>query len=227
MTGFRMSAAQIRRALDALAGSDADVARALAEVGYPEERRRPPGFATLLRVIVGQQVSVQAATTIYGRLSAAMDGDVRAQRLLRLRAAALRRAGLSRAKASYARGLARAIDRNELDLEALAVLPDDQAMLRIQSVPGLGPWSAQIYLMFSLGRPDVWPSADIGALRGLQRIKRLAERPSVRAGELLAERYRPHRSAMALLAWKCASRATAAPAAPLSPERRQRVRAPA
>jgi DNA-3-methyladenine glycosylase II len=221
MARFRMTASHIRRSLDAVAARDPDVARALAQFGYPEPRRRPEGFATLLRVIVGQQVSVQAATTIYGRLTAAMQDDMRPERLLRLRATSLRKAGLSGQKAHYARCLARAIDRAELDLPALAGLPDEQAIALIQAVPGLGLWSAQMYLMFSLGRPDIWPSADIGALRGLQCIKGLAERPTVKAGELLAEPFRPHRTAMALLAWKCASQKLAAPAVPLPPTRRR------
>src|SRR5687767_12652505 len=80
---YRLTAAHIRRALDTVAAADADVARALARVGYPDPRRRPQGFATLLRVIVGQQVSVRAATAIYGRLAAAMQDDVRPERLLR------------------------------------------------------------------------------------------------------------------------------------------------
>jgi len=226
MAADRMTAVHIRRALDAVAGSDRDVARALAQVGYPEPRIRPQGFATLLRVIVGQQVSVQAATTIYGRLAAAMHDDVRPERLLRLRATSLRRAGLSRAKMHYARCLARAIERRELELDALASLPDEQAMARIQAVPGLGLWSAQIYLMFSLGRPDIWPSADIGVLRGLQCIKVLPERPTMKAGDLLAEPFRPYRSAMALLAWKCASQKLATAEVPLPPPgRRQRTEA--
>lgn len=210
MPRFVLTAMYIRRGLDAIASEDADVARALGHVGYPEPRRRPHGFATLLRVIVGQQVSVAAATTIYARLSTAMREEVTAARLLRMREATLRKAGLSAAKARYARGLARAIDTGELDLAALARLPDDEALQKIQLVPGLGLWSAQIYLMFSLGRPDIWPRADIGALRGLQFIKRAPERLSPKHGELLAERYRPYRSAMALFAWKCA-RATALP----------------
>lgn len=204
MPSYLLNAPRIRRALDAVAEQDADVARAIAVLGYPEPRRRPQGFATLLRVIVGQQVSVQAASTIYARLVAAMHDEVTPECLLRMRTTSLRKAGLSQAKARYARELARAIDRGELAIDGLSRLSDEEALLQIQAVPGLGVWSAQIYLMFSLGRPDIWPSADIGALRGLQFIKRLAERPTPKHGDLLAERFRPHRSAMALLAWKCA-----------------------
>lgn len=229
--GYSLDASHIRRALDAVAQQDPDVARAIARVGYPEPRRRPQGFATLLRVVVGQQVSVQAATAIYARLAAAMDEEVTPERLLRMRTPSLRKAGLSAAKARYARELARAIERGELDIAALARLSDEEALLQIQAVPGLGIWSAQIYLMFSLGRPDVWPRADIGALRGLQFIKRLPERPSAKHADLLADRFRPYRSAMALLSWKCAGSAAllaAGPAEPLDPAIEQRsTRAPA
>ena len=95
--------------------------------------------------------------------------------------------------------------REELDLESLRALPDEEAMAQLQAVPGLGLWSAQIYVMFSLGRPDVWPHGDVGALRGLQKIKRLPERPSAGEATLLVAPMSPHRSALALLAWRCAN----------------------
>jgi DNA-3-methyladenine glycosylase II len=117
----------------------------------------------------------------------------------------LQRTGLSQAKVRYARALARALDRSELDLAGLARLSDDEAQLRLQAVPGVGAWSAQIYLMFSLGRPDLWPRSDIGLLRGLQRIDRLPTRPTPEEGERIAQRFSPHRSAIALLAWKQAA----------------------
>ena len=139
MAGYLLTARHIQRALDAAASDDADVARALTLVGYPEPRRRPPGFATLVRVIVGQQVSVQAASTIYARLSAAMQDDFTPERLLRMHEATLRKAGLSRAKAHYARSLARAIASEALAIDALAGMPDDDAMLQIQAMP----WRSQ------------------------------------------------------------------------------------
>ncbi len=204
MPPYRLSTRHIRKSLDALAAEHPDVRRALARVGYPAERRRAEGFETLLRIIVGQQVSVAAAAAIHGRLEEALKEDVSAAKLLRVRETTLQRAGLSRPKVRYARGLARAVRSGELDFEAIAALPDEEAMARIQAVPGLGPWSAQIYVMFSLGRPDVWPHDDVGALRGLQKIARLVERPTPEEGASRVAPMSPHRSAMALLAWRCA-----------------------
>ena len=204
MPPYRLSSRHIRRSLDAVATEDRDVRRALRLVGYPAERRRAEGFETLLRIIVGQQVSVAAATAIQSRLGEALKGDVSAAKVLRVRETTLQRAGLSRPKVRYARGLARAVRSGELDFEGIATLPDEEAMARIQAVPGLGPWSAQIYVMFSLGRPDVWPHDDVGALRGLQKMARLAERPTPEEGAVRVASMSPHRSAVALLAWRCA-----------------------
>lgn len=204
MARYRLTERHIRTALDAAGAVDADVARAVAAVGYPEPRRRPQGFETLLRVIVGQQVSIHAAASIYGRLMDALGEDRSPARLLRLRETTLKKAGLSRPKVRYARELSRALVDGTLDLEALPTLGDEDAMAQIQAVPGFGLWSAQIYVMFSLGRTDVWPKADVGLLNGLQKIKRLQERPSPAEGDALVEVLRPHRSAVALLAWKCA-----------------------
>ena len=205
MPGYRLSSRHIRRSLARVAAEHVEVQRALDLVGYPTERRRPEGFETLLRIIVGQQVSVAAATAIASRLEDALKGEVSAAKLLRVRETTLQRAGLSRPKIRYARALARSVRSGQLDFEEIAALPDAEVMTRIQAVPGLGPWSAQIYLMFSLGRPDIWPQDDVGALRGLQKMARLAERPTPREGAERVACMSPHRSAVALLAWRCAN----------------------
>lgn len=205
MARYYLSVRYIRKSLDALAEQDPDVKRALGIIGYPEPRRRPEGFGTLLRVIVGQQVSIHAAAAIHERLEKALKGDISADRLLRMREATLRKAGLSRPKIKYARCLARAILSGELDIEKLGALSDEEAMERIRTVPGLGQWSAQIYVMFSLGRPDIWPDGDVGAMRGLQRIKRLDQRPTPKEAAALVQSMAPHRTVVALLAWKCAN----------------------
>ena len=205
MARYRLSAPHIQKSLDAVAEGDPDVRRALGIVGYPEPRRRSEGFGTLLRVIVGQQVSIHAAAAIHERLEKALKGDVSTQRLLRMRETTLRRVGLSRPKVRYVRCLARAIQSGDLDIDNLGTLSDEEAMEQLQTVPGLGQWSAQIYIMFSLGRPDVWPDGDVGAIRGLQRIKQIDQRPTPKEAVALVQPMSPHRSAVALLAWKCAS----------------------
>ena len=202
---YQLTGNAIEKSLKTIAARDRNARRALEIVGYPEARRRPEGFETLLRIIVGQQVSVSAANAIFGRVLDSIGPDVSASRLLRLRESTLRKAGLSRAKCRYARELARTIREGELDLAALRELPDAEALEKIQVVPGLGRWSAEIYLMFSLGRPDLWPRGDVGAMRGLQIILNLELRPPAAEADVLAQRYSPHRTSMALLAWKCAN----------------------
>lgn len=202
---YQLTQKAIERSLKTIAACDGNVRRALEIVGYPEARRRPEGFETLLRIIVGQQVSVSAANAIFGRLLDSIGPDISTSRVLRLRESTLRKAGLSKAKCRYSRELARMIGDGELDVATLRELPDAEALDQIQMVPGLGRWSAEIYLMFSLGRPDLWPRGDVGAMRGLQKILSLELRPTPTEADVLAQQYSPHRTAMALLAWKCAN----------------------
>ena len=202
---YQLTNKAIKRSLDTVAARDRKVRCALEVVGYPEARRRPEGFETFLRIIVGQQVSVSAANAIYGRVTDALGHEVSVSRLLRLRESTLRKAGLSNAKCKYARALAQAIREGELDIAGLRELSDEEAMIQIQAVPGLGRWSAEIYLMFSLGRPDLWPRGDVGAMRGLQKIMEMEARPTPVEADDLAQEYSPHRTAMALLAWRCAN----------------------
>ena len=202
---YQLTQKAIERSLKTIAACDGNVRRALEIVGYPEARRRPEGFETLLRIIVGQQVSVSAANAIFGRLLDSIGPDISTSRVLRLRESTLRKAGLSKAKCRYSRELARMIRDGELDVATLRELPDAEALDQILMVPGLGRWSAEIYLMFSLGRPDLWPRGDVGAMRGLQKILNLELRPTPAEADVLAQQYSPHRTAMALLAWKCAN----------------------
>ena len=190
----------VRRALASAARTDADIAEALSAYGYPRSRRRDPGFATLLRIIVGQQVSTKAAASIFARLMDALGGEDPA-RLLRLRRTTLRKVGLSRAKTEYVRALATAIAREGLELSEFGALADDEVIERLTAIRGIGLWSAQIYLMFCLGRPDVWPRGDLGVLNGLQRIKGVDARPTPAQSEAMVACFAPKRSAIALLAW--------------------------
>lgn len=187
-------------ALQRLAETDADVARGLEQAGLPPLRYRPPGFATLLRIIVAQQVSLAAAASIWVRLEATCQ-PLEPERLLALSDDDLRAAGLSRQKQGYARSLARLMDQGELDLPALEALEDEAAVAHITRVKGLGRWSAEVYLLFSHGRPDVWPADDVGLMIGMERLKQLPERPTVRQMRALAEDWRPYRAAGARLLW--------------------------
>jgi DNA-3-methyladenine glycosylase II len=199
---FQLTRAHLKQALDEVARRDSDIAAALEQVGYPDERRgADPSFEQLLRIIVGQQLSVKAAETIFGRIDTAMDGDVQPHCLLGMSDERLRSLGLSRQKIVYARGLATAIMEDTLVPSALAGLPDAEVVEQITRLKGFGRWSAEMLLLFSLGRPDVWPADDLAIRAGLQQMKHLPERPSRRQADLMAEPWRPHRGALAIFIW--------------------------
>lgn len=199
-----LSATQLKASLDALAAAEPAFARGLERVGYPAPRIRPPGYATLLRTIVGQQVSVAAASSIWARLeqtAEAAGGDVGdPAHLTTLPDEALRAAGLSRQKISYARSLAGLVDTGALDLGALP--PDDEAAIAaLTAVKGIGRWSAEIYLLFAEGRPDIWPAGDLAVQIEVGRLLGLDARPAERVTRALAEGWRPHRGAAAIFTW--------------------------
>jgi DNA-3-methyladenine glycosylase II len=187
--------------IDRLAQVDADVARALERVGYPAPRHREPGFATLLRIMVAQQLSTKSAAAIWARLEAACGPAVTAAGVLALDEAAFRTAGFSRQKMAYGRSLAEAVAGGVLDLEALATMPEDDAITAISALRGFGRWSAEIYLLFALGRADIFPGDDLGLQAGMQKLKRLEARPNRKAMDVLAEPWRPLRGCGAVFLW--------------------------
>ena len=200
MPAREISGKRLQEALDHLAVSDGDLARALRLVGRPPPRRRPPGFASLLWIIVGQQVSTATANAIWQRLCA-VGGPPMAEGFLALSDEQLRAVGFSRAKMIYGRDLAASILAGRLDLEALAGMTDDEAIGSLTVVRGLGRWSAEVYLLFCLGRPDVLPADDLALLSAAQKVKGLAARPTAGALRVMAEPWRPWRSVAARLLW--------------------------
>jgi len=191
---------QLLTALDALAATEPAIAASLTRIGYPEPRIREPGYETLLRTIVGQQVSVAAAASIWRKLEAAVGKDIAPDALLNASDESLRAAGLSRQKASYARSLAEEVSSGRLDLNALP-RDDEEAIIALTQVKGIGRWSAEIYLLFAEGRPDIWPAGDLAVQVALGRLKGLAERPNEKLTRALAEDWRPHRGAAAIFLW--------------------------
>jgi DNA-3-methyladenine glycosylase II len=191
----------IATALDGLAERDDDIARTLREVGYPAPRVREPGFATFVNIIVGQQVSVAAATAIRARLDDAA-GPVTPKSLLALDDDALRAVGFSRRKIEYCRLLADDILAGRFDPDALDRLDDAGVMAAIVARKGLGRWSAEIYMLFALGRADIWPADDLAVIVAVQRLRNLAARPDRPAMERIAEDWRPWRGIVALLMWR-------------------------
>ena len=199
---YQLASADIAHALDALASDHERIARALAQVGYPEERRRDHSFATLARIIVGQQVSVAAAASITRKLVDTLGGDLTAASVLNSPEEDLRGAGLSRQKVGYMQSLATAEASGQLSLTKLPTLSDDEATAAITAIKGFGDWSAHMYLMFSLGRPDIWPVGDLAVREGFKRIQGLEDRPTAAQLKPLGEPYRPYRSALAMLCWR-------------------------
>lgn len=200
MTETRITEETLPEALAALSALDADFARALEEVGPPPLRHRPSGFATLLRIIVAQQVSLASAQAIWDRLEAACQ-PLAPEVLLALDDEALRGAGLSRQKQRYSRSLAELLASGELDLAAVEALDDEAAIAEITKVKGLGRWSAECFLLFSFGRPDVFPVDDVGLMIGAQRLKNLKKRPDAKKLTRLGKAWRPWRAVAARMLW--------------------------
>lgn len=191
---------QLRTSMDALAALEPGFAAALARVGYPEPRIRPRGYETLLRTIVGQQVSVKAAAAVWNRLEMLLGAGCAPDKLLTSDFDALRACGLSRQKQSYARSLAELVETGALDLHNLPA-DDESAIAALVAVKGVGRWSAEIYLLFAEGRADMWPAGDLAVQIEVGRILSLPERPSEKRTRELAEGWRPHRGAAAIMAW--------------------------
>jgi DNA-3-methyladenine glycosylase II len=179
--------------LDALAADHAAVERAIAQVGYPPSRRREHSFESLARIVMGQQLSVKAAATIAQRVDETVGGALQPKSLLTTAPDQLRAAGLSRQKIGY--------------LQSLPQLTDDEVEAAITAVRGFGRWSAHMYMMFSLGRPDIWPSGDLAVRVGFGRMMGWQDRPDENRVIHEGSVFSPHRSSLALLCWQFYSEA--------------------
>ena len=190
----------LSRSLNALAEREEAFARVLDVHGHPEPRASEPGVETLLRTIVGQQVSVQAARSMWNKLTAKFGQPVDLHALLAASDGEMREAGMSRQKAGYLRSLAGLVLSGELDLTHL---PDDdeEAISELIKIKGIGRWSAEIYLLFAEGRHDVWPAGDLAVQIEIGKLMGLDGKPSEKQLRELAEKWRPHRGAAAVLAW--------------------------
>jgi DNA-3-methyladenine glycosylase II len=208
--------ADLDAALEGLLAADARLAQVLAIAGRPPLRRRAGGFKGLATIIVSQQLSTASAAAIWGRLEAALDPfDHRS--LLRARSDKLKRAGLSMAKIRTLKALARAIDRGELDLPALAALPADDAHRALVALHGIGPWTADIYLLSCVGHADAWPAGDLALQEAARLAFALKTRPSVKQMGPIAEAWRPYRGVAAWLLWTYYRAVKGRDAAPIRP----------
>ena len=190
----------LHASLDALAEREVAFAKVLETHGRPEPRASDPGVETLLRTIVGQQVSVAAARSMWNKLADKFGQPVDLKTLLAANDEEMREAGMSRQKAGYLRSLAGLVLSGELDLAHLPV-DDDEAIAELIKIKGIGRWSAEIYLLFAEGRHDIWPAGDLAVQIEIGKLLGLEGKPSEKQLRELAEPWRPHRGAAAVLAW--------------------------
>lgn len=195
-----ISSKALRESLDAVARIEPAFAAALERAGYPEPRISERGYVTLLRAIVGQQVSIKAAAAIWTKLEAATGGCDDPVKVAAASEETLRAAGLSRMKVAYAHSLAEEAISGRLDFGRLPG-EDEEAIARLVRVKGIGRWTAEIYLLFAEGRHDIWPAGDLAVQIEIGRILGLPKRPTEKAIRALAEPWRPHRGAVAVFAW--------------------------
>ncbi|HEX5708458.1 MAG TPA: hypothetical protein VFX96_14240 [Pyrinomonadaceae bacterium] len=189
------------RALGELSRRDTDLARVVTEFGVPEMWEREPGFASLVFIMLEQQVSLASARAAYERLLTFLP-SLTPENFLRLDDATLRAAYFSRQKTVYVRDLARRIVAGELDLEGLAAKTDEEAREELMRVKGIGPWTADVYLLRALMRPDAWPAGDLALIIAAERVKRLPERPTFVRMEELGDLWRPWRAVAARILWQ-------------------------
>jgi DNA-3-methyladenine glycosylase II len=179
---------------------DADLAAVVERFGPPPLWRRETGFHTLVHIILEQQVSLASARAAYDRVLA-IASPLTPERLLEIDDATLKIAGFSRQKIVYSKGLAQALIEGSFDLSALEKMPDDAARLEMLKVKGVGMWTADIYLLMALRRPDIWPSGDLALAIAAQKVKRLSERPKQVELIEMSDRWRPWRAVAARIMW--------------------------
>ena len=192
-TSFALAAAE-------LCDGDPDLASIVERHGLPEFWAREPGLPTLVLLILEQQVSLASARAAYDRLAGRL-GELTTEGILRSSDEELRVDGFSRQKARYVRALAAALEDGSLDLDAVATLDDDEARVALVALPGIGPWTAEVYLLSALRRPDTWPVGDIALQEGARLARGLESRPTPDELAAIGEGWRPHRASAARLLW--------------------------
>ncbi len=192
---------KLARAAKRLAARDPDLARLLRDDGVPPMWSRRPGFSCLTHMILEQQVSLASARACFDKLRA-MTGRLTPRSFLSLTDAQLKRAGFSRQKAEYCRGLAEAVRSRRLDLKRLHRRSDDEVQAGLTVLKGVGVWTAEVYLLMALKRPDVWPVGDLALSVAAKDIKRLPRRPDPERLREVAEPWRPWRSVAARMLWQ-------------------------
>jgi len=196
-----LTESELQRGVRILARRDPDLARIFSEYGHPPLWARTPGFPTLVHIILEQQVSLASAKAAFDRLKAACGGRVTPGRLLALSDEQMLQIGFSRQKAGYARELARAIMLRKFKPASLLAMPDEAVREALVAHKGIGPWTADIYLLMVLLRPDVWPHGDLALAIAVQSAKNLSERPTYVQLTEMAQAWKPWRAVAARLFW--------------------------
>lgn len=179
---------------------DPDLSKIVADLGFPPLWSREPGFPTLIHIILEQQVSLASARAAFVKLKGSV-GQLTPESFLGLTDGELRRIGFSRQKTLYCRQLSNAILNGELNLEGLRDLGDSSVRAELMKIKGIGPWTADIYLLMALLSPDIWPSGDLALAKVVQDIKRLSSTPSPDLLLEIAEKWKPWRAVAARILW--------------------------
>ncbi|MBA2703017.1 MAG: DNA-3-methyladenine glycosylase 2 family protein [Blastocatellia bacterium] len=191
----------LERAAKLLARRDRDLASILKQYGPPPLWARKPGFSTLVQIILEQQVSLASAAALFARLNKSIV-PFRPAQMLSLGEPHLKSLGLTRQKTAYCLHLSQSLNEKSLNLRQLARLDDEDAKSQLLAVKGIGSWSADIYLLMALGRPDVWPASDLALAIAVKQLRQLKVRPSPAELNELVERWRPFRSVAARMLWQ-------------------------
>lgn len=197
----QLTSRSLLRAIRELAARDARLARIVDNHGPPPLWEREPGFATLVRIILEQQVSLASAAALFAKVERQCGGPVTARRVADFGESGLLVIGLTRQKARYVAGLARQVDSGAVSLERIERLSDDDARDALIEIPGVGPWTAGVYLLMALRRPDVWPPGDLGLHKSLAEVRGLKNVPSSDQAARYAQRWSPWRAVAARLLW--------------------------
>ena len=200
MTFVALDEPALAKAVRELARAEPRFAHIVKRHGPPPLWPREPGFETLVLLMLEQQVSLAQARAMYARIATAI-GSVTAANVLQLGEVGLRALGVTRQKSAYLAALATQLEGKSIDLEAIAMLPDDDASAALDALHGVGPWTAHCYLLFALRRADVFPAADLALMESVRQLWRLRARSSSEALARRARAWRPHRAVAARLLW--------------------------
>ena len=190
----------LQNATDELAARDPHIGAVIEKHGYPPLWAREPGFPTLVKIILEQQVSLSSAKAAYDKLLMRIN-PLTPEKFLTLDDAELKQIGFSRQKTRYCRILAETIQSGELDLAELNQYSDKEVSETLTALKGIGPWTAGIYLLMALRRPDIWPRGDLALLTSMQEVKQLPERPDNEKAAEIANAWKPWRSVGARILW--------------------------